>query len=1021
MVDEQICSLNHLRSNNHGTEEDWVSTAQRLSRCGSLHEMSGFSHFLLSLCISACILCSSTAWYVHIPRYINALKGSCLVIPCSFDYYQHPPTRPNRVVWYQYVNHGYPLVCDDWYPNDVIRIFKGKTRVYTADRKCTLMIDPVTESHHSQKIYPWVDPENVGRSTYRFFDTAVTIQVQNSANQPSIVITGDMKVGQSVTVQCSIYHTCSIYPPTLSVNIPLRSHSLVHQSLSDGTSKTTLTTILSIEKDQQTIQCSARHRGGITQTASTTLNAQCSVFPLTITNAPHEFLEGVASSVVCTASYTCPQQAPTLTWNYDNMPASTKSTQSGSAKWVTVSTLKLTASAKDHGKNLICYAHFDTGRRQDTKITIRVKRNMVSRDWSFSAPGSITAMKGSCVVIPCTFTYKTSQPAGLQVKWYLYNTNAYPLVYDTSGTVVSKFNGRTSLIGSVMDGNCSLKVERLEMTHNQDRVYPWVDKNPVTSYHTLGSAFYDKTTLITISDQAQEPQLNIIGIPRVGAQSRVSCSVQHTCIYAPPILTLSGVTGQDIIKDTLVSDGIWERRIERAWTVKEKDQSVTCSVSYSGGQKASSGLQLNVECPYEDIKMIHPPVEATEGVAKSVVCSVTYKCKKNTPNITWNFEDLQSSLSTKQLSIEDYKTESNLTFIGSLEDNGAALICTAHFDHGETSDSQTLQINKYEPQIEEIDAREHDTVWNADVPFRFSALTGSCVVVPCHFQYQGDLYLSRGIWSKKTGGVIYHNGRSNILDHFKDRTKIIGNLNEGNCTLEIDKIKPFDNGPFCFQGQIENVRHKFYNSCVFLTMRASPEKPVMTLGLTEVDAGSTTTASCSVTHTCSTHHPQFSWNVAVLTNKVEHTLTARGIWKTTSTISFTVAVGDGPKNLTCTAKFWGNKQQDSTDNLNVKGSLMYQFRRGLLIAVPVFLIVTVLGVVIYKKRKAIWSRFSRRHHKERQNPPPRPEKRRSMWSRFSRHQTNTSDFSVGYSSSAAVTCYDAQTSKPRFSSPQTLN
>lgn len=30
---------------------------------------------------------------------------------------------------------------------------------------------------------------------------------------------------------------------------------------------------------------------------------------------------------------------------------------------------------------------------------------------------------------------------------------------------------------------------------------------------------------------------------------------------------------------------------------------------------------------------------------------------------------------------------------------------------------------------------------------------------------------------------------------------MLGNLNEGNCSLEIDDIKPFDNGPFCFYAE----------------------------------------------------------------------------------------------------------------------------------------------------------------------------------------------------------------------------
>ena len=79
----------------------------------------------------------------------------------------------------------------------------------------------------------------------------------------------------------------------------------------------------------------------------------------------------------------------------------------------------------------------------------------------------------------------------------------------------------------------------------------------------------------------------------------MTCKVHHTCISDPPSLSLKGVPGKDNITDTLVSDGIWERTIERTWTVKEEDQSVKCTVSYSGGQTASSELKLNVECEYK--------------------------------------------------------------------------------------------------------------------------------------------------------------------------------------------------------------------------------------------------------------------------------------------------------------------------------------------------------------------------------------------------------------------------------------
>lgn len=105
----------------------------------------------------------------------------------------------------------------------------------------------------------------------------------------------------------------------------------------------------------------------------------------------------------------------------------------------------------------------------------------------------------------------------------------------------------------------------------------------------------------------------------------------------------------------------------------------------------------------------------------------------------------------------------------------------------------------------------------ADVPYRFHALTGSCVLIPCSLQ-RSDV-LSRGIWSKIKGGVVYHNAKSYVLNHFKDRSKMPHDLSEGDCSLEIDDIQPFDSGPFCFHGEKGNDKYRFNNSCVFLVMK----------------------------------------------------------------------------------------------------------------------------------------------------------------------------------------------------------
>lgn len=112
------------------------------------------------------------------PYNIHGLHGSCLVIPCTFSYSYYPPVNPYRIVWYEYVNRGYPLVYDGWNPASVIDRYKGRTSLYKGTYKdCSLLIKYLSYSHDGDRIYAWVDPENVGSRTYSFYDVTTLIHV----------------------------------------------------------------------------------------------------------------------------------------------------------------------------------------------------------------------------------------------------------------------------------------------------------------------------------------------------------------------------------------------------------------------------------------------------------------------------------------------------------------------------------------------------------------------------------------------------------------------------------------------------------------------------------------------------------------------------------------------------------------------------------------------------------------------------------------------------------------------------
>lgn len=101
-----------------------------------------------------------------------------------------------------------------------------------------------------------------------------TFSLKGTAEKPQIMISGDKTVGQYVQVECYVYHTCLTYPPTLSLNIPLKYHQS-RTTVYMNQYKTSLTTTMHIEKDHQTVECTVRHTGGLSATGSVTLNAKC--------------------------------------------------------------------------------------------------------------------------------------------------------------------------------------------------------------------------------------------------------------------------------------------------------------------------------------------------------------------------------------------------------------------------------------------------------------------------------------------------------------------------------------------------------------------------------------------------------------------------------------------------------------------------------------------------------------------------------------------------------------------------
>lgn len=101
--------------------------------------------------------------------------------------------------------------------------------------------------------------------------------------------------------------------------------------------------------------------------------------------------------------------------------------------------------------------------------------------------------------------------------------------------------------------------------------------------------------------------------------------------------------------------------------------------------------------------------------------------------------------------------------------------------------------------------------WTIKVPPTVKGLPGSCVVIPCSFKYPNNEKAGThtGIWIYQNNQYIYHSIQSKVLKQYQNRTTLLGDLREKNCSLKIDPLLQSDQGPFFFR--IEIINHNKFS------------------------------------------------------------------------------------------------------------------------------------------------------------------------------------------------------------------
>ncbi|XP_072290253.1 B-cell receptor CD22-like [Eucyclogobius newberryi] len=200
--------------------------------------------------------------FISVPK-LEALSGSCLLIPCTFkpapEYeYLLDLTKPVEAIW----SKTYPYLG-----NPIIPMFFHSARTSLTSpmemvgnlnqKNCTTLFSNINTSH-SDTYYFRI--ENHKFKATGLCESSLQINVRESPWSPKVQVDGTQREQETVTITCSALTPCPNSPPQLTWNLQPKPPQNVSQN-SDGTFITSIQHKMTLSEKQHglEVRCSAAY------------------------------------------------------------------------------------------------------------------------------------------------------------------------------------------------------------------------------------------------------------------------------------------------------------------------------------------------------------------------------------------------------------------------------------------------------------------------------------------------------------------------------------------------------------------------------------------------------------------------------------------------------------------------------------------------------------------------------------------------------------------------------------------
>ncbi|XP_042280483.1 sialic acid-binding Ig-like lectin 5 [Thunnus albacares] len=256
-----------------------------------------------------------------------------------------------------------------------------------------------------------------------------------------------------------------------------------------------------------------------------------------------------------------------------------------------------------------------------------------------SVPERVHALVGSCVVIPCSFTPAAPHPhkgrrerVDVRLRFrgggHFFPLRSTAFNSEDRDQVSRDFQGRTSLIGRIVDGDCSVKIERISL--DDSRVFEIALKRGDDLLWGKPRSFN-----LDVVDTPEAPVVSGTLSATEGQLVTLNCTVSYHCPSRPPALRWRWERGAQLNSSepgevqTLYPQAHRPMLLaSMSFTVSHRVKPrVRCEVSYPGAKLMATSKDLHVTFPPKDVKVQVQSLTVQEGGSALLVCS----CKADPP------------------------------------------------------------------------------------------------------------------------------------------------------------------------------------------------------------------------------------------------------------------------------------------------------------------------------------------------------------------------------------------------------